>query len=59
MDNCVSCGICVAECPKNAITLDEGIAQVDGSKCIGCGLCASVCPVKAPKIHGINNQTMI
>ena len=42
---CVACGSCAKVCPKDAISLPEGIfAFVDTSKCVGCGLCAKECP---------------
>jgi electron transfer flavoprotein alpha subunit len=44
---CVGCEQCVAECPTNAIRMQDGIAVVDPELCIGCGKCLSVCPVEA------------
>lgn len=41
---CKGCGICVNNCPAEAITLSGEKAQVDKEKCILCGYCASVCP---------------
>ncbi len=45
---CVSCGACVLECPREAITIFKGCyAVVDAQKCIGCGLCHKACPANA------------
>lgn len=41
---CKGCGICINNCPTEAITFYDGKAQVDEEKCILCGYCASVCP---------------
>ena len=41
---CLGCGDCAAACPKNAISICNGIAHVDSDACIGCGLCAKTCP---------------
>ncbi|MGM0682285.1 MAG: FAD-dependent oxidoreductase, partial [Thermodesulfobacteriota bacterium] len=47
---CRDCGICVAICPRAAISRQEtddetGYAYVvDGERCIGCGFCAGACP---------------
>ena len=42
---CVACGACAKECPKEAITVWRGCyAVVDDKKCIGCGKCAGICP---------------
>ncbi len=50
-DSCKGCRYCVANCPKGAIGLAEGIngkgyipVQVDKTKCICCGVCFNVCP---------------
>ncbi len=42
---CTSCGLCVPECPGNAISIDPLIIDMD--KCIGCGKCIGVCPTHA------------
>ena len=51
-DRCVGCGACVAVCPKEAISLQDGKAVTDRSLCDGCGACVKVCPVKARDISG-------
>ena len=46
-EKCIGCELCVAECPVDAIVMDEGIAKIDPEKCIGCGKCYDICPVSA------------
>ena len=47
-DLCVSCGICVDECPVEAITQDQSSkAIINDDKCIRCGKCHDVCPQDA------------
>lgn len=42
---CVACGCCIKVCPKNAISIPEGIsAEIDRDLCVGCGKCAKECP---------------
>ena len=43
---CLGYGDCVAVCPQNAITIENGVAKVDPESCIGCGICARTCPNK-------------
>lgn len=43
---CIGCGICVKQCEFDAITLENNLAKIDGSKCQGCGKCAEKCPKK-------------
>jgi len=47
---CILCGLCVKNCPKEAITMTDKIA-VDHEKCIGCKTCLKVCPTKAVRYN--------
>lgn len=42
--SCIGLGDCTKVCPSGAITLNNGIAAIDGGKCIGCGECVNTCP---------------
>jgi len=44
-DLCVGCGICVDECPVEAITQEENQkAVINDDECIRCGKCHEACP---------------
>ena len=47
-DNCIFCGLCMRNCPQEAITVDrkEKTWVVDHEKCVKCGKCISKCPKK-------------
>lgn len=41
---CIGIGTCMTVCPSNAISVDNGLAEIDENLCIGCGKCVSICP---------------
>lgn len=48
-EKCTGCGLCVAQCPKNCITLRKGFLghlypHIDQRQCVDCGLCQTRCP---------------
>ncbi|MDD5062847.1 MAG: 4Fe-4S binding protein [Candidatus Marinimicrobia bacterium] len=46
-ETCVSCGDCVSECPREAISENGGVFTIDPNRCNDCGVCAPACPVGA------------
>jgi ferredoxin len=48
-DECIACGVCVDECPVEAISEGDDIDVIDPELCTDCGSCADVCPVEAPQ----------
>ena len=53
-DKCCGCSACVSACPKNCITIEDGVSVLnavkDLNKCINCGLCSKVCQVNENKL---------
>ncbi len=43
---CIGCGICVKNCPNDAVRVEDFHAIIDREKCTGCGICAEKCPKK-------------
>jgi anaerobic carbon-monoxide dehydrogenase iron sulfur subunit len=41
---CTLCGVCVEECPMEAITMKDGALAYDPETCISCHRCAEACP---------------
>lgn len=46
-DVCVGCGTCIDACPVNAISLNDGCAEINQEVCVKCGACKDICPVSA------------
>ncbi|GAH65260.1 unnamed protein product [marine sediment metagenome] len=44
---CIGCQVCLGECKRNAIKMEEGVAKIDPELCTGCGLCVDSCPTDA------------
>lgn len=50
-DLCIQCGVCIASCPPNIISMTDHGVKADLSACIRCFCCQELCPKKAVKIH--------
>jgi ferredoxin len=44
---CSGCGDCVERCQMEALSLPNGVAELEIERCIGCGLCVSACDTDA------------
>jgi len=44
-EECIVCGVCLAECPEQAIIEGSDRYLINPEKCSDCGNCAEVCPV--------------
>lgn len=62
---CKGCGLCVAFCPVNILSLDNErinssgynlISVSDMDRCIGCAHCAIICPDSVIKVEVIDNE---
>ena len=56
VEKCEGCGICISECPEQAISMEDQHAVIDREKCIKCGHCISVCPCEAIRPDSENSQ---
>lgn len=48
---CTACGVCVVNCPVQAITITAGRACTDARRCIHCFCCHELCPEDAVELH--------
>jgi len=51
-EKCVSCGMCIKNCPEKAISYDKNQkAEINYDLCIGCGQCVASCHYGAARAH--------
>ncbi len=43
-DECLACGVCMDECPVEAISEGDEQFVIDADECTDCGSCQEVCP---------------
>lgn len=43
-EECLACGVCMDECPVEAISEGDNIFVIDSNECTECGSCTEVCP---------------
>lgn len=46
-DECLACGVCMDECPVEAITEGDDMFIINPDECTDCGACSEVCPSEA------------
>jgi L-aspartate semialdehyde sulfurtransferase ferredoxin len=59
-DSCTSCGVCIPQCPSQALTLAENSHDInyDHEKCIACFLCIPACPYNALEEADLDKMTV-
>ncbi len=56
-DKCQACGICLRECPVEAISGGRRMVHViDQDKCSKCGTCLSVCPARFSAVAKVSGE---
>lgn len=50
-EKCKACGVCVAKCPFEAVSIEEEVAVIDPDGCMGCGVCPDLCPEDAIELR--------
>jgi len=58
-DKCQGCGICLRECPAEAIIGNKRMVHViDQEKCIKCGTCLDVCPPRFNAVVKVSGEEL-
>lgn len=58
-DKCISCGLCIKDCPTMCISFVDNKANVDNTRCIKCGHCIGICPKEAVSTDEYNMDEII
>ena len=53
---CTGCGMCVAVCPYDVLTLKDGKVEVNEVLCEGCGTCTATCLRSAIQVKNLTQQ---
>ena len=56
---CIGYGDCVHVCEYGAISINDGVAQVNVEKCRACGKCVNVCPKKLIAIEPKRSHAVV
>jgi NADH-quinone oxidoreductase subunit F len=58
-DKCEGCGICLRNCPAEAILGGKRMVHViDQSKCVKCGTCLDVCPSRFNAVKKVSGEKL-
>ena len=58
-DKCQGCGICLRQCPAEAIIGGKRLVHiVDQDKCIKCGTCIEVCPPRFSAVTKVSGESV-
>jgi len=57
-DRCTGCGLCVAVCPSQTLSLVDGKAVVTGTYSLECDHCAAICPEGAITVRGLDRDAL-
>jgi pyruvate formate lyase activating enzyme len=55
MNICITCGLCVGECPNSALTMNKSLkkyVEINRSRCTLAGKCVKICPTGAIQFTG-------
>lgn len=57
--SCLGLGDCQEACPFDAISMKDGIAQIDPNKCRACGVCVATCPRNAIEMRLLHDKSLV
>jgi nitroreductase/NAD-dependent dihydropyrimidine dehydrogenase PreA subunit len=53
---CTGCGACIAVCPSETLTMEEGKAAVTGNDSMACDHCSAACPTRAIQVKAVDSS---
>jgi heterodisulfide reductase subunit A-like polyferredoxin len=56
---CTGCELCVEWCQFSALSLQEGLMQINALRCVGCGVCVPNCPENALSLLRRNEEEIL
>jgi len=57
-EKCTGCGLCIADCQRHVLEMQNNKAAVINTRCLKCGHCMAVCPENAVKLDGYDDEIL-
>ena len=57
-EKCTGCGLCLSDCQRHVLEIQNGKAVVINSHCLKCGHCLAICPANAVNLTGYDDEIM-
>lgn len=53
-EKCTGCGLCAADCPKECLSIRDGVLTYTEETCFQCAHCFAICPENAVEVEGLD-----
>ncbi len=58
-EKCTGCGLCAEDCPKECLSIQDGVLAYAAEECFLCAHCFAVCPENAIEAEGLDSDGVV